>query len=146
MGEPRGGCFQDVRRGIFNNTGDKETEREFPQTHRIMEEHMKWHDAIEVAVRIKHLEEKCNSLFCKVFGLNQRRMFIIKRLWIDSMENRDAYGYEEIGVVQTKDEADRIRGLEYIPKSKYPWPLDYAYEFKGDNVPRFIAKEITSIS
>ena len=73
---------------------------------------MKWHDAIEVAVRIKHLEEKCNSLFCKVFGLNQRRMFIIKRLWIDSMENRDAYGYEEIGVVQTKDEADRIKRKE----------------------------------
>jgi capsid portal protein len=106
-----------------------------------MEEHMKWHDA-----RIKHLEEKFNSLFCKVFGLNQRRLFIIKRLWIDSMENRDAYGYEEIGFVQTNDEADRICGLEYIPKSKYPWPLDYAYEFKGDNVPRFIAKEITDIS
>lgn len=102
---------------------------------------MKWHDA-----RIKHLEEKFNSLFCKVFGLNQRRLFIIKRLWIDSMENRDAYGYEEIGFVQTNDEADRICGLEYVPKSKYPWPLDYAYEFKGDNVPRFIATEITDIS
>ena len=68
-------------------------------------------------------------------------MFLIKRLWIDTLENRNAYGFEDIGTVETKEEADRICSLEEVPKAKYPWPFKYATEFKGDSVPRFVAKE-----
>ena len=73
-------------------------------------------------------------------------MHTIHRLWIDTLENRNAYGFELIGFVTSKEEADRICSLELVPKSEYPWPLDYAYEFKGDSVPRFISKEIKNIT
>ena len=72
-------------------------------------------------------------------------MFLIKRLWIDSFENNNAYGFENIGVVATKEEADRICSLEKIPKTMYSWPLKNATEFKGDSVPRFIAEEIMEV-
>lgn len=77
---------------------------------------------------------------------HEEHIFTIHRLWIDVLENRDAYGFELIGKVNTKEEADRICSLEYIPKSKYPWPLKYAHEFKGDSVPKFICKEVKDIS
>ena len=73
-------------------------------------------------------------------------MFLIQRLWIDSMENRDAYGFKPIGTVESDKEAERMVALEHIPKSKYPWPLNYAYEFKGDTVPVFIAKELPDLT
>lgn len=72
-------------------------------------------------------------------------MFLIKRLWIDPLENRNAYGFEEIGIVITKEEADRICSLEEVPKEKYPWPLNYAREFPKDTVPRFISIELVNI-
>lgn len=70
---------------------------------------------------------------------------MIERLWIDTMENHNAYGFKTIGFVTTRDEADRICNLEKVLKSKYPWPLDHAHEFKGDSVPRFRAKEVNNI-
>tara|TARA_Y100001951_G_C11129171_1_gene177249 strand:- start:327 stop:575 length:249 start_codon:yes stop_codon:yes gene_type:complete len=69
-------------------------------------------------------------------------MFLIKRLWIDTLENRDAYGFEPIGFVVSEDEANRIAQLEFVPKDKYPWPLKYA-DFEGDTVPRFVAERVT---
>lgn len=60
-------------------------------------------------------------------------IWIVKRLWIDPLENRDAYGYDVIGYVTDAAEADRISKLEMIPKSKYPWPLDY-HDEPGDYV------------
>ena len=59
-------------------------------------------------------------------------MFLIKRLWIDTMENQDAYGFKDVGVVTTKEEAIRICNLEFVPKAQHPWPLNYASEFKGN--------------
>lgn len=73
-------------------------------------------------------------------------MFAIYRLWVDPSENRDAYGYELIGKVETKEEAIKICDMEYIPKDRYPWPLQYAYEFTTDTVPRFISQEIKDLS
>lgn len=64
-------------------------------------------------------------------------MYLIERLWIDTMENRNAYGFEAIGIVESIEEAERISNLEQIPKSQHPWPLQYADEFKGNTVPRF---------
>lgn len=73
-------------------------------------------------------------------------MYLIERLWIDTMENRNAYGFTAIGVVESQEEVDRISNLEHVPKSKYPWPLDYAYEYKGDTVPRFRAKKMNDLA
>ena len=69
-------------------------------------------------------------------------MYIIKKLWVDPMENRDAYGYDLVGFVDTKEEADKICNSSFIPKSKYPWPLNYANEFPGDSVPEYIQQKI----
>lgn len=75
-------------------------------------------------------------------------MFVIKRLWIDTWENNscNAWGHQAIGVVRTKEESDRICGLAFTEKAKYPWPLDYAWGFKGDVVPDFIAEEVTDLT
>lgn len=73
-------------------------------------------------------------------------MFLIERLWIDTLENQDAYGFKAIGFVSSRKEAERICGLEAIPKRKYPWPLEYANEFIGADVPRFRATEIKSLA
>ena len=73
-------------------------------------------------------------------------MFTIHRLWVDSLENHNAYGFTLIGKVNTKEEADRICSLESVPKKRHPWPLDFASEFKGDSVPSFICKEVKDIS
>lgn len=70
-------------------------------------------------------------------------MYLIKRLWVDPSENRDAYGYTSIGVVSNKGKAERICNLEFVKKNG--WPLAYAHQFKGDFVPRFIMQEIVNI-
>jgi hypothetical protein len=78
-------------------------------------------------------------------------MFLIEKLWFDPLENRDAMGFTSIGWVSTKEEADRICGLERIQRSTYPWPLKYA-SFQGcdsESVPRFTAtavRELTGMS
>jgi hypothetical protein len=69
-------------------------------------------------------------------------VYLIKRLWIDPLENDNAYGFESIGFVSTKEEADRICSLKYISKKTCPWPLEFAFEFKGDSVPMFKAEEV----
>ena len=77
-------------------------------------------------------------------------MFAIFRLWIDPMENRDAYGWDLIGVVDDEKEAKRICSLEKVLKSSNPWPLKYISETdlrpELDYIPRFKAKEICNIS
>jgi len=72
-------------------------------------------------------------------------MFLIKRLWIDPLENRDAFGFEPVGFVVSGDEATRITQLEFVSKTQYPWPLNHAHNFKGDSVPRFIAEEVRAV-
>lgn len=57
-------------------------------------------------------------------------MYIIKKIWIDPLENRNTYGYDIYGYVTTKEEALRICGSRWIPIADYPWPLDY-YEPKS---------------
>ena len=73
-------------------------------------------------------------------------MYLISRLWIDPDMNQNAYGYEPIGIVNTREEAERISESEWILKLKQPWPLKYAYEFDGDSVPVFISKELPDIT
>ena len=74
-------------------------------------------------------------------------MFIILRLWVDPLENRRAFGYNIIGYVKDENEAKKICSLEYVQKSKYPWPLNYASYFKNKNtVPRFIYIKVEDLS
>ena len=73
-------------------------------------------------------------------------MYLIKRLWIDTLENRNAYGFEPIGIVSTKKEAERINTMCQIPKSDYPWPLAYATEFEGSTVPKFQIEKMTNLN
>ena len=75
-------------------------------------------------------------------------MFLIKKLWIDTSENRNAMGFKEIGVVGTKEEADRICAMENVQKSAYPWPLNYSHYqgFTGDSVPRFVAMRLSDLT
>lgn len=77
------------------------------------------------------------------------KIFLIEKLWIDTLENHaiDAYGYKPIGFVFDEKEAKRICSFESIPKSKYPWPFDYAFEFKNsDTVPRFRFREFKDLT
>lgn len=69
-------------------------------------------------------------------------MYLIEKLWIDVLENRDAYGFETIGYVESIDEARRICSLKYIKKEDYLWPLEYACEFKGSTIPVFRYKTL----
>jgi hypothetical protein len=72
-------------------------------------------------------------------------MYLIERLWVDPLENRNAYGFKVIGCVSATEEADRICSLEFVKKSDFPWPLWRANEFKGNEVPRFRANEIKEL-
>lgn len=74
----------------------------------------------------------------------KRRVYLIERLWVDPMENRNAFGYKPIGVVESKREADRIIELEHVSKKDHPWPLNYS-NTSGDTVPRFRAEEIPDL-
>jgi len=75
-------------------------------------------------------------------------MWLIEELWIDTLENRNAYGYKPVAIVATSIEAEIICGKEFVKKSAYPWPLSYAQELP-DPVPKYKAIAlplITSIS
>jgi len=73
-------------------------------------------------------------------------MFLIERLWIATLENRDAYGFTPIGVVTNLEDANRISNLEHVLKANYAWPLNYASEFSGSTVPRFRATKMQDLS
>lgn len=68
-------------------------------------------------------------------------MWLVRKLWVDPLENRDAYGYRVVGYVTDAKEAERISNLAKIPKSKYPWPLDYHPE-QGDYVSVYKVTEL----
>lgn len=72
-------------------------------------------------------------------------MYIIHRLWFDASENREAFGWNPIGVVSTEEEANRITDLEWIPRSSSPWPLNYVGSPKKDSVPRFRAQYVNNL-
>ena len=36
------------------------------------------------------------------------KIYLIEKTWIDNLENRDAYGYNPIGFVETIEEAEKI--------------------------------------
>lgn len=74
------------------------------------------------------------------------KIYVIYELWIDTLENRDAYGYKELCYTASKEDAERLCNSKFIKKSEYPWPLNYAHEFEGDSVPRYIYKELQPLA
>ena len=75
-----------------------------------------------------------------------KTIYLVKKIWIDAMENKNSYGWKAIGYVKSKKEADRIAALKPIKKTDYPWPLEYAFEFKGDFVPTYTVEKLKPIS
>lgn len=69
------------------------------------------------------------------------RIWLIERLWVDPLENHNAYGYTVVGFVTDELEALNIVESEKILKSKYPWPLEY-HPQRGLYVDRYKATEI----
>lgn len=57
------------------------------------------------------------------------KIWLIEALWYDPLENRNAYGWDVIGYVETEAEAEAICTSEYISKSTSPWPLNYLTGF-----------------
>jgi hypothetical protein len=75
-------------------------------------------------------------------------MFLIKKLWVDVLTNRNAYGYNPFGVVSTEEEAEAICSLNRVKREDYIWPLSYV-QVKGcttKTVPMFIYEKIEDIS
>jgi hypothetical protein len=68
-------------------------------------------------------------------------MWLIERLWIDTLENRDAYGWKPIGISTNEDDKNLIVNSSFIRKDVFPWPLKYAHELPNP-VPRFRATKI----
>lgn len=65
-------------------------------------------------------------------------VWVIKELWVDQMENRDAYGYKAIGFVSSEGRARQICNSSYIPTSFYPWPLEVSFG-KNKEIPEYKA-------
>lgn len=69
-------------------------------------------------------------------------MYLIKKLWIDSLENEYylAHGYEVIGFVTDKEEAKRITKESGVVIGD-GWPL-----FKGREYPKLVWEEVVPYS
>jgi hypothetical protein len=67
---------------------------------------------------------------------------MIKKLWLDPLENRDAWGYENCGYVDTEVEAIEIANSEF--KVKSGWPLDYIPSDSDAEVPVYKYEKIES--
>jgi len=74
-------------------------------------------------------------------------VFIIEKFWYDPMENRNAYGWEQIGYVVGINEAKRISNLKFINPDKSPWPLEYAKECYNDKglIPVYRYKSLVNL-
>lgn len=70
----------------------------------------------------------------------QNRIYLIQKVWTDSMENNlsDAIGYNTLGYVKTKEEADKIVEIGGTMESS-SWPPIK----KGEN--RIVYKELKEI-
>jgi len=69
-------------------------------------------------------------------------IYIIERYWFDTMENRNADGWKPIGIVTSKEEADRIVELKKYEVKKHPWPLKFAVAEGEEYVPAFRYKDV----
>ena len=68
-------------------------------------------------------------------------IYLIEKLWIDALENRDAWGYDIIGFIINEKEAIEFckKGKIYTDK-EYPYPLKYV----GD-LPEYQYKKLEKI-
>jgi len=74
---------------------------------------------------------------------NPKSIYLIKKLWIDPLENVDAWGYEPVGYVTMKSIAEMICASTVRRRDRHPWPLDYVPGPDPDFVPVYIYEEIS---
>lgn len=72
------------------------------------------------------------------------KVYNISQLWVDTLENHNAYGYDSIGFT-TNDELVKELLKIQVPKSMFPYPLNYVQN-KSDSVPRFVVTEMKHLS
>jgi len=69
--------------------------------------------------------------------LRRKTVWRVEKLWVDPLENSNAYGWHSIGIVTTKSAKDAIESIPWILKSSEPYPLNNCYEYEGDSVPKY---------
>lgn len=55
-------------------------------------------------------------------------IYLIEELWVDSLENRGAYGYKPVGYVKTEVEALAMED-QLIEVDFNQWPYSYILEY-----------------
>lgn len=73
-------------------------------------------------------------------------MYLIERYWFDPMKNRNADGWEAIGVVRDTEEAKRIVALKQYEVAENKWPLRYAVGEGELYAPAFRYKPFTELT
>lgn len=68
------------------------------------------------------------------------KVYSIFQLWIDTLENRNAYGYALIGYSSDENLINQLKEI-VVKKSMFPYPLDYIQN-NSDSVPQFKIREI----
>lgn len=72
-------------------------------------------------------------------------MWLIKKLWYDPSENRNAFGYETVGITKDQDLIDQLQ-KKTIPISDAYYPLKYVdYSNKRDVVNLYRVVEIKEL-
>ena len=69
--------------------------------------------------------------------------YLIKKAWLDPMENRNATGYDPIGYVDTKEEAEEIMASGRVFTSNDCWAINYMPNHKMNE---FIYQEIPNLN
>lgn len=71
-------------------------------------------------------------------------VYSVGQLWVDTLENHNAYGYEIIGYT-TNEELVKLLKTFRLEKAKYPYPLNYIQN-QQDTVPQFEIKELPHLN
>lgn len=72
-----------------------------------------------------------------------RKIYLIKKLWYDPMENHNSHGYREHGFVSTLTEAEWICAQK-VHESESLYPLKYISD-KNGFVPKYTYTELEEI-
>ena len=72
------------------------------------------------------------------------KMYSVAQLWVDPMENHNAYGYTMIGFTSNENLIEQLNEI-VVKKKMFPYPLDYI-QIGSDSVPRFKIREVSLLN
>jgi hypothetical protein len=72
------------------------------------------------------------------------KTYSVAQLWIDTMENHNAYGYSMIGFTSDENLIKQLNEI-VVKKDMFPYPLNYVQN-NQDTVPWFKIREITLLN